>query len=155
MQNLLHTLFLSWSSLYFKLESVQRDNWWCKATLRYSVSIWTVKEQHLLKPEACFKAVMEEVVTASLQLILGRKKRGMIDGWTLYLTQRKTEHNVNCVQAGCPGIHKKARLKFTYQLEGSDVPLEFTFIWRFGQFKALISLWVVFGWSAIYYNVLK
>lgn len=28
----------------------------------------------------------------------------------LYLTQRKTEHNVNCVRAGRPGIHEKIKV---------------------------------------------
>lgn len=86
-------------------------------TLQYSVSIWTVKEQHLLKPEACFKGVMEEVVTASLQLILGGEEEEEDDRWVNFIFDPKENsvNNVNSVQAGRPGIHKKIKVDLSPQ----------------------------------------
>lgn len=55
--------------------------------LMYSVSIWTLWGQHLLKPQACFKAVMEEALTASLHMILGREK--MDDRWVNFIFDPK------------------------------------------------------------------
>lgn len=101
------------------------------ATQQYSVSICKVKERHLLKPEACFTAVMEEVVTASLQLIFGNKEEGN-DRWVNFYIWPKGKQN-------------------TVWIVWSQAVL--TFIWR-DEIKVHLSTWTFRCALGVYFHLM-
>lgn len=84
MQNFPRKIFISYMSQVFQDRGRAAGQ---PAQQLYSVSIWSWKRQHLSKPQACYKAVMEEVLTVSPQMVVGRRTSD--DRWANYIFDPK------------------------------------------------------------------